>query len=423
LDGPVLTPVGAERAGNKDGTIPAWTGVPIPMPKGFKSGSGNYINPFADEKPLFSINQKNMAQYADKLNDGVKVMMTRYPDYRIDVYKTHRTTVYPQWLNDNAKKNATACHVTKKGLAVEGQGCHGGPPFPIPKEGLEVYWNHSMYYLVGKAANVDMENWNISSTGKASLASRQQYIIDSVWFDPERENDWKTLNIFVTYVAPARRAGEMILLTYVRDYVDKELIVWQYLPGQRRVRLAPDVCCDTPSASTGGASTYDDANVFLGNPKRFDWKIIGKKEMYIPYNVYRFMFHSGPEGEVLLKHFVNPDIVRWELHRVWKIEATLKPGMRHVYHKRIFYADEDSWAFIIGDNFDKRGNLYRMTLSNPFYMYDSKAFCMNPQTYYDLISNSYAIYGWTRGRVLQERVEKIPKDTFSPDALAGGGLR
>lgn len=62
--GKELTPVGAQRSGNDDGTIPEWTPAEQAGPlKGFWPS-----NPQVEaEKPLFSITAKNMAQYAGKL--------------------------------------------------------------------------------------------------------------------------------------------------------------------------------------------------------------------------------------------------------------------------------------------------------------------------------------------------------------------
>ena len=101
-----LTPFGAEKAGNKDGSIPAWAGGYTTPIAGDKVG-GRRGDPFSGEKPLFSITAKNADQYADKLTDGVKAMLKKYPDsYRLDVYKTQRTAAAPQWVYDNTAKNA-----------------------------------------------------------------------------------------------------------------------------------------------------------------------------------------------------------------------------------------------------------------------------------------------------------------------------
>ncbi len=137
---------------------------------------------------------------------------------------------------------------------------------------------------------------------------------------------------------------------------------WQYLPGQRRVKLAPDLAYDTPNAGSGGTSTYSDTFVFNGAMDRFDWKLVGKKEMYVPYNGYKLMYAKDIKPALTPNH-VNPDFMRWELHRVWVVEATLKPGQRDLYSKRVFYLDEDSWVALAADQYDGKGQLYRATLA------------------------------------------------------------
>ena len=91
------------------------------------------------------------------------------------------------------------------------------------------------------------------------------------------------------------------------------------------------------------ATIYDDAAVFNGAMDRFDFKLVGKKEMYVPYSNYRLIYDAKPADMTTPGH-LNPDYVRWELHRVWVVEATLKPDKRHIYSKRVFYLDEDSWV-------------------------------------------------------------------------------
>jgi len=422
LDGPVLTPIGAERAGNKDGTIPAWTGVPIPIPKGYKPGSGVYVDPFADEKPLFSINQKNMAQYADKLAEGVKVMMKRYPDYRIDVYPTHRTAVYLQSIYDNTKRCATVCQIKNDGRSITGTGCRGCTPFPITKSGHEALYNHQLASASTTYIN-HLEAHNITRTGKVSLSMQAIMINYLPWYDMTKEKDPRARVCHVIYVGPPRRNGEGVIYQNPIDWYKTGSVIWQYLPAQRRVRLAPDFCCDTPNQGTAGANTWDDANMFQGDPERYNWKLIGKKEMYIPYNTYKFTFWHGDLDKALLGRYANPDLIRWELHRVWVLEATLKPGKRHIYGKRILYLDEDTWGGIMADNFDKRGELYRLSVNYPTYSYDKNSFFLDFNVYYDFIADVYATYRWPRMKAGLIQVENFPDSKFSPDAMAGGGLR
>ena len=153
--GDMLTPWGAEKAGNKDGSIPPYTGGLTKPPASYEPGKkGVLTDPFADEKPLFSVNAANMAQHADKLSEGVKAALAKYPDARLDVYPSHRTATYPKWVVDNTLKNATQC----KEVGPKLVNCVGGVPFPIPKTGTQITWNHQLAFMgssfTGRAATV-----------------------------------------------------------------------------------------------------------------------------------------------------------------------------------------------------------------------------------------------------------------------------
>jgi hypothetical protein len=120
---------------------------------------------------------------------------------------------------------------------------------------------------------------------------------------------------------------------------------------------------------------------------------------------------------------MNPDFVRWELHRVWVVEATLRPGKRHVYTKRTFYLDEDSWAALSADEYDKRGNMYRVTFAHMAPSYDVLAPDSTFLAFYDLIARSYAVNLWPRAVGGIKYTGKQGDKFFSPEALAGEGIR
>ena len=103
-----LTPLGGEVAGNKAGTIPAWTGGLTTAPAGYKPGK-HHINPFPDDKPLFTITKANLSQYKDNLSAGQLALFDTYPEiYQIPVYQTRRTAAVPQWVYDN-NSNTMLC--------------------------------------------------------------------------------------------------------------------------------------------------------------------------------------------------------------------------------------------------------------------------------------------------------------------------
>jgi hypothetical protein len=417
--GTTLTAVGAEKAANKDGSIPEYQGGLTTPPAGYKKGDGIRPDPYASEKPLYSIDAKNMDKYADKLTEGVKALMKKYPSYRIDVYPTHRTVAYPKTVTDNTAGCAVTAKTANNGLAMEG--CHAGYPFPIPKTGNEAMWNHLVRYR-GPAFNFKYAAYNVDSSGRASLSTEGTYVQNFPYWDNAQKDSDLLFKLKVNYTGPARRAGEALMVWDPLDPVTKGRRAWQYLPGQRRVKLAPDVSFDTPNPGTAGASTYDDAFVFNGSMERFNWKLVGKKEVYIPYNTYKMAYHSTEEG-LLKPNHLNPDLIRWELHRVWVVEATLAEGKRHIYSKRTFYLDEDSWTGVSSDEYDARGQLYRAGFNYIAPSYDQPAPFADLQGHYDLISGLYTINGFmaTKGGVFYGA--PLPEKEWSPEALAGGGIR
>ena len=364
--GTSLTAVGAEKAGNKDGTIPEYTGGLKEIPAGFKKGSGIRPSPFESEKPRMTIGAKDAAANADKLTEGTKELLKRYPNtFRLDVYPTHRVVALPSKVLANTAKNAVTTKSVNNGLGVEGM--LPGVPFPIPKSGFEAMWNHLVRYT-GVAYNVKYENWNVDSAGVASLATSGNLTNEFPLYDPKRtdtvakEND-PYFKVKLFYTGPARRAGEALMAIDSVNPIVQPRRAWQYLPGQRRVKLAPDLSYDTPNSGTAGNSTYSDAFVFNGAMDRFDFKLVGKKEMYVPYSGYKLMYAKDLKPALTPNH-VNPEFQRWELHRVWVVEGTLKPGQRDLYSKRVFYLDEDSWVALAADQYDAKGNLYRSTFAN-----------------------------------------------------------
>ncbi len=414
--GSTLTPFGAEKAANKDGSIPEYTGGLTKAPASFKAGSNVRPDPFADEKPLFTIDAKNMAQYNDKLTEGAKALL-KSAGFRMDVYPTHRTVAFPKNVLDNSVKNATRSSTSEDGLAI--RGAKAGVPFPIPKNGNEVMHNYLMRYQGQMYELPKFSAYNVNSAGKFVLSTSGSFTWDSPYYaDKPGEAGIRALAV---YTAPARRAGEGSLVIDPTDMVAHERRAWSYLPGQRRVRLAPDLSYDAPNPTTSGMSTYDDSNLFSGAMDRFDMKLVGKKEIFVPYNTYRFNYFDKPDGALLAK-FVNPDLVRWELHRVWVVEATLKEGKRHVYSRRTFYVDEDSWFILASDQYDGRGQLWRPGFAYIAPSYDALV-SHAASGHYDLISGTYYISLWP-GAAGVKFSDTLKADAFwTPDALAGRGVR
>jgi hypothetical protein len=345
-----LTPLGAELAGNADGSIPPWNPAGTSAPAQFVPDSDNYINPSAGEKPLYSIDATNWQQYDELLSEGSKAMFEKYgvDGFRMDVYPTKREFVTPDWYYENSQKNAASATLTADGQKIEGN--LPGVPFPLPQTGLEVMWNHMIRYATDHVATFD--TYYVDASGKPILSTTGQFNnVFKIFDNPQQEvGDTSWMKLRINYSAPARRAGEILLVHEPgADYTEgKGRKAWQYLTGRRRVRLAPAVSFDTPNPAVAGTSTYDDAFLYNGSPERFDWKLVGKQELIVPYSNYDFLFQTRVE-DTLGEKFLKPEAIRWEKHRVWVVEADLKEGQRHLYSKRRFYIDEDTWTALASD--------------------------------------------------------------------------
>jgi len=427
--GTTLTPWGATKAGNKDGTIPEYTPGGIKPPASYDPKKPHVRpDPFASEKPLFSITAANVAQYADKLSAGVQAMFKKYPGYRMDVYPTHRTANYPQYILDNARKNAAGeCKTTDDGLRL--QGCYAGWPFPFPKTGAEVMWNRLLKFDGHAMMTNGMTGTLVDTAGNRTVTG-----VGTMWIlypimDPARTTPIESKELFemlrIDYSDPARKAGEKLIVRDSIDLIDPGRRAWSYLPGQRRVKLAPDIAFDTPSPTGGGASVVDESAVFYGSLERYDFKLVGKKEMYIPYNAFKINDPGVCPGEVAMnsKNFLNPDCVRWELHRTWVVEATLKPGMRHVYPKRMIYWDEDLPGVGVSDNYDSSGQIYRVSHSLPIVMYETQGHQTDQWVTYDLQTGNYTRQEDTTDSGGWVMTPPKPLSFYSSEALAGSGVR
>ena len=419
--GTSLTPLGGEKAGNKEGTIPAWTGGYTTPIKGF-TNTDRRTDPFAGEKPLYSITAANMEAYSAKLTDGTKAMLKRYPTYRVDVYPTHRTAAAPQWVYDNTKKNAVSAR-------MEGEipkGAFGGIPFPIPQSGREIMANHTLHWR-GQAWNVFTRAYLITAEGRRVMTVEADGKYEMPYYNkergPEKFDNGEYWWVRLINAGPAVRAGEAVLGRLQMD--EEKSQAWVYLTGQRRVRKLPNACCDTPAAATAGIMTFDELDVISGRVDRFDFKILGKQEILIPYNSNR-MLTPTKDSDLVLAHHLNPDHIRWELHRVWVVETNLKPGARHVAPKGKYYFDEDTWIAVLGDRWDANGALWKMMWQHPLVMPDIPATTAAIESgFYDFLSGAWFARG-VYNELPNAQYKIVPpyrETVFSPDALAAETVR
>lgn len=423
LGGPELTAFGAQRGGNADGSIPAYSDEPLGLPACHdKAESTNFCDPWSD-KPLFTITAQNLSQYAERLTEGQRELFARYPEYKMNVYQTRRTVRFPQTYLDNTRKNVDACKTTNAGVSIEG--CYAGLPFPLPKTGNEVIWNHLLPYAPSLQLNA--RAYLVDGSGRRILVNAIKALESSDFLDTTdngpKDSDVDYWRIRFSVYDPARRNGEQTLARYS---VSGEQRAWQYLPGQRRVKLAPDLAYDTPSPVAGGISTMDQQHLFLGKQDRYDFKYLGVEEKLINYNNFAiYDYKACSEDKLFTQSFPNPECMRWELHRVRVVEATLKPGFRHLLPKRRFYIDEDVSGAGTADSYDVTGKLIRIDsmLTIPNYVYGYGLIPDNTLTF-DLERGAYILPSFTgfKGGGYAA-TDKPSESTWSPDNMGQTGIR
>lgn len=419
----VLTPVGGQRAGNKDGTIPPWTGGYTKVPPGYREGDMR-PDPFVGEKPLFAITAKNMQNYADRLPEGAKALFGKYPDYRMEIYATHRSAAAPASVYNNIFLNATRAHAAPGGIAFGVQGAAGGVPFPIPQNGFEAMWNHLLAFW-GAARELEVKTWVVAADGTPTLTTGYREIADFPYYypgaTPQSVGDYyfKTLQLDD---APPNKAGEGYLDWQPLDIARSGFPAWRILPGEHRVRRGPGISYDTPDPDASGFEALDEYYIFFGGLDRYDFRLLGKKEMYIPYNNNRF--YTRPTSEILGPHHANPDDLRYELHRVWVVEGTLKPGAHDVVGRRRLYLDEDTWFAVYSDSWDESGRLWKFGEGTMYLMPEVPAVVLGSQFVYDLALGGY-VYGFAfNGQPQGYKVTPPhPAALFTPQSMAARAVR
>jgi len=392
-----LTPLGGEKAGNADGSIPAWDGgLSSPAKAGFPNFKSpeRAPDPFANDKPLFKITAANMAQYAERLTEGHKALLRQYKDtYAMNVYPTRRSAAVPQRIYDATKRIATTAQLAAGGNGVTG--AVEGIPFPIPKQGVEAFWNHVLRYRADAALR-EIGQAAVTPSGSYNMVKfhDQFYVVYSLPNAKEAELDNVILYFTQETVAPARLAGEILLVHETLDQAKENRRAWIYNAGQRRVRRAPNVAFDNPGTAADGLRTSDQFDIMNGSPERYEWKLVGKKEMFVPYNAYKLHWAKVKADDVIRPLHMNQDTARYELHRVWVVDSTLKPDKRHIYKRRTLYIDEDSWQIIVVDCYDNRDQLWRVQEGHGINYYNVPTFWTTMETTYDLQSRRYLALGF-----------------------------
>ncbi|MGV8996229.1 MAG: DUF1329 domain-containing protein [Parvibaculaceae bacterium] len=417
-----LTPIGAEKAG--EGNVPAWTGGLATVPSNVSYKPGDHLaDPFASDAIKYTITPANAAQYSAILTDGHKAMLKAYPDYKMNVYQTRRSCAYPDNVYAATKNNAKVGILNGEGSGVGG--AIMGFPFPIPNNANEIMWNHTLRYRSFKAVR-QFAAAPVTRSGDYTLTIVQDEAILN-WSDPSKKTAEDLNNISLYYIAntiaPAREAGNVILvLEALNATLNGGRQAWQYSPGTRRVRRAPNISYDNPGTNSDGLSTSDAFDGFNGALDRYDWEVTGKSVQLIAANNYKA---EGTKYKDYIKPLhLNQDVIRYEEHRTWNFEAKLKPGTRHVYARRVYHNDEDAWQVAMAELYDGRGQLWRVQEMQQIQRYNVPLCGSSAEVVYDVQAGRYLALGLQNEEPpVNYFADELDASRYTPNSIRQMGVR
>lgn len=389
-----LTPLGGERAGNAEGSIPGWDGglVPQRRPAEWQPGS-RYVDPYPGDKPVLVIDRSNMLNYAGRLSPGQLALFARYPDsYRMLIYPSRRSFAAPDAFYAGTYRNATQAYLEEGEDLPPGtpQKAGLGVPFPIPANGTEAMWNQRLRWR-GPGRERTYVRISVSADGATSLVR----FAERARFDPIDAPPRKKLGPVLAYIAnavfePAKLAGTLKL---VWDPLEQPQRAWQRSPGQTFIGATSEAGNDTPALGGNGMLREDQFEGYSGSPMRYEWKLLGKRELYVPYNSYRLHDGALSYSQLLGPHYVNPDLTRYELHRVWVVQGRCRPAQPCVWPKRVLYLDEDSWSVLLAELWAPDESLAAFQEVHTLMAYDQGVLLPAMETLYDLVGSRYMASG------------------------------
>jgi hypothetical protein len=419
-----LTPMGATRAANKDGSIPKWTGGITKAPAGYTPGD-HHLDPYPNDKVEFTITSSNVSEYKALLTPGQIKLFETYPNtYKMNVYQPRRSASYPEHVYKAVSDNATQSELVENGNGITKAAV--GIPFPVPASGLEAIWNHILRYR-GEGVSREAGQAAPTASGSYTYVGLSESLMLPYNVKGAQSADLEKSNILFKFkqkvTEPARLAGTALLVYETMDQVKTPRQAWTYNTGQRRVRRAPNVAYDAPGTASDGLRTTDDFDMYNGAPNRYNWTLKGKQELLIPYNDYKLHSDKVKYDDILQAGHINPDLVRYEKHRVWVVEANLKENTSHTYKKRVFYIDEDSWQVAVTDIYDKRDQLYRVGVSHTINYYEVPTLWSTLDVYHDIQSRRYIAIGLDNEEKMYDFSTELKERDFTSSALRREGRR
>lgn len=413
-----LTPFGAQVNGNAERSIPAWLGGQSAPPSCWQGPGKRYCDPYPEDRPLYVVSAANLAQYAKYLSPGQRALFEAYPNsWRMRVFPTRRSFANPSRIYGASEKNAGKAVLDKDVLSKAAVGV----PFPHPASGAEVISNHRLRFrpLYMQRASVQFA---VESSGDYSQVALEEWLSF-----PYGEDDYSiksadgVLSQYLEAVkTPPRLAGTAILINDVAKPKLMGRMSWQFNPDEPVSRRVPNLGYDTPGLGSGGLRTNDQIDSFYGPTDYYDFKLRGKQEMLVPANSYAVHGGQLKYSQIVGPHHLNPELLRYELRRVWVVDALVRKGLSHPYRSRRFYVDEDGWQIRIVDNMDARGELWRVQEAHTLMAYDKLFELPAALTVYDLRDHRYLVEGLNNQEAEVSYPELEPSD-FRSGAVSRRG--
>ena len=273
-------------------------------------------------------------------------------------------------------------------------------PYKKPSSGEEVMWNHLKRYRGVSLKRA--ENEEVHLTGQE---------VSSKVMVEENEYHYKDANKYHmsmwNITEPQSRRREVVLRHH---YVVQEGVEvdgsWQYLPSTRRVRRAPQISYDyilagkEPGSETDDKTTrkvvvktVDSHDMFNGPLDKYKWNILEDREIYIP--VTKIYPDDGADAKYDLK--VN-------LKRVLVVQGVLKEGQEHIFGKRKYYIEPDTWQIIMGEAYKKSEDdkVEIFSMAEPLFFPERSAVLTNHELHANLVTGDHAYYFYSAYEIWDE---------------------
>lgn len=354
---PSLTPMGAELGGNADGSIPAW--------------AGDNGGPANRSTPAQQVSRDNVDAYLTLLSPGQRALLEALPDsFRMPVYGARRGYAPPAAFAADTAANAGRARLGDDGTI---SGLAAGLPFPglgdsrggglssNASAGLAAIWNHRLRWR-GIGRERRYQQVAVSTEGVLTPLSVREDSRFLRGLDADRDKAAPLLlQQLFGIITPARLAGAVKLS---HERIDGSISAWQRSPidgaGGESFNATSEAGGDTPVIGSDGLYTEDQREGYAGDPTRWRWTLIGKRDLLVPYHADNLHARGRPLGSVLGARHPDSSVLRYERHRVWQLEARLNPDDTGIWPRRTYYLDEDSWQVLLVEHYNRDDRVERL---------------------------------------------------------------